>query len=365
MIAVCWIADVHHTLFLQPSSIHIWRQSDSASQFRNYYQNDIDFFRPQLHNLYGKDGRQVSEFPLTYYLAGKMARVFGFSEAWLRGLHLFLAMISLFLIWRMGCFLIRDEWLAMLPPLLLLTSPLFFYYAVNFLPNVPAIAMALIGWFFVFSLLKEGNWINWFWATSFMALAAIIRPSEGIHFVAACLLVGAWFLFGRSGRQYVEIETRKIRWLLPMSILLFSVIVASWIFYAKYFNDLYKNRMSLLGIYPIWGMDKKAILWTWEVLKSIWGPAFASPLISISTVLALLGLLFNKDSYREPLFWATALLFGGTSAYFLLWFNAFTVHDYYLLTTLAFPLFIWTSFFKVYRPKFDKKSWVAILLGVY
>ncbi|MCB0635149.1 MAG: hypothetical protein KDC54_00950 [Lewinella sp.] len=77
----------------------------------------------------------------------------------------------------------------------------------------------------------------------------------------------------------------------------------------------------------------------------------------------MLALLVNKRSYRDPLWLATGLLFGGTTAYFLLWFNAFTMHDYYLLTTLVLPLFVWLSFLRVYRNSLAALKWPAYLIG--
>ena len=58
----------------QPQSHHQWRQSDCLSLALNYYQFELPFLEPQVHNLLAEEGKSVSEFPVLYSVHNSRSR---------------------------------------------------------------------------------------------------------------------------------------------------------------------------------------------------------------------------------------------------------------------------------------------------
>ncbi|MCB0635148.1 MAG: glycosyltransferase family 39 protein [Lewinella sp.] len=372
--ALCFflMAYGHHSVFFKPKSIHAWRQADSASQFRMYYQEDISFWTPRWHSFNnGNDNIATSEFPVTYFVSSRLARWFGYSEAWSRGLHFFLFVLGLFYLFRLGRLLLSNPLWAWFPPLFYLLSPACFYYANNYLPNMPAISLALIGWYFMYRYRLEPSWRHLgLWAGLF-TLAALIKPSEGLHMVVALAFL-SWEYLGAGRPPGVARPWGRLLTALAFFVLVFG----SWVYYVWHDG----NNVSLLGILPLWEGARADNAYTWQVLRELWMPALASWPLWLATALALLALLFHRRGYlfRRPsgdlasvgdweLFrpWrVTMLMLGASAAYFLLWFQAFRMHDYYLLTLTVAPAFVWLSFFRVYEIWFNRGRRVWILLAV-
>ena len=80
-ITLFFIYDFDNISFLRPQSVHQWRQCDCLSQSLNYYQDNNSFWQPQMNYL-GKDdtGKTASDFPLLYFSAAKLWKLFGYHE---------------------------------------------------------------------------------------------------------------------------------------------------------------------------------------------------------------------------------------------------------------------------------------------
>lgn len=333
VLATFLLTDTHRTLFLKPYGTHTWRQSDSASQFRNFYQNGTALWKPQLMNQTGRDGVAVAEFPITYYLAAQGAKIFGYTEAWCRGLHLFLLLVASFCLYLIALRFIEHPLVAVLPALCFLNLPLNYFYGNNFLPNIPAISLVIIGWWFYFRFLYDGRSSAIIGLFFFMSIGALIKASELIHIVAAILSL----LYAKYWRK--EDWPKGGAWGIGLGSLFSIASLAAWVWYAKTTNQAHGNNMSLLGILPIWDMSVVDRSYTWTVMKTIWAPVINSKINWVMTGLLCLGMLWPKV-WRAPAFLPGILLFLGSIAYGLLWYQAFMIHDYYLLTMLVFPYFL-------------------------
>lgn len=63
-------------LFLHPQSLHQWRQTDCLSIALNYYQDGMNFFKPEVHNLFSDKwttGYSAGEFPGIYFLVAMLS----------------------------------------------------------------------------------------------------------------------------------------------------------------------------------------------------------------------------------------------------------------------------------------------------
>ena len=64
--------------FFKPYSVHQWRQADCYSIASNYYENNLPFLEPSIHQIgYSNNGKTISEFPIIYYSVSKLWRLFG------------------------------------------------------------------------------------------------------------------------------------------------------------------------------------------------------------------------------------------------------------------------------------------------
>lgn len=348
------VTDTHRTLFLKPFGTHTWRQSDSASQFRNYYQNGGSLGKPQLMNRTGRDGIAVAEFPITYYVAAKLARVFGYSEAWARGLHWLLFVMAAYCLYLVALRFIDNPLIAIIPALYFFNLPLNYFYANNFLPNMPAISLAVIGWYYYFRYLYDGKSRALLWMFFFMTLAALIKASEAIHLIAAFISL----LFAHFIRK--EKWPKGTAWQVWLGTATGLVALLAWVAYAKATNQAYGNNMSLLGILPYWGMSEVDRQYTWEVvILTIWAPIIAASINWKLIYLLGFGLLWPKV-WRSPLLLPSLLLLGGSFAYGVLWFQAFMIHDYYLLSMLVCPIFFLIMVLGPLDEVLKDKKWLAI-----
>jgi hypothetical protein len=180
-----WIS-AHHsqTLGMRPQGPHQWRQADCLSYTLNFTREEIPFTEPQVHNLGNNGtGKVVSEFPLIYYGVSRIWRVFGVHEWMYRAIVLLLSAGGL-----MGLFYLLREfvsrWWALFIVLLFATSPMHAYYSNNFLSNVPALSLALIGGAAHLRWERTGRW-------GLMLLALLAFTLGGLFKVSALLLYGA------------------------------------------------------------------------------------------------------------------------------------------------------------------------------
>jgi len=180
-----WIS-AHHsqTLGMRPQGPHQWRQADCLSYTLNFTREEIPFTEPQVHNLGNNGtGKVVSEFPLIYYCVSRIWRIFGVHEWMYRAIVLLLSTGGL-----MGLFYLLREfvsrWWALFIVLLFATSPMHAYYSNNFLSNVPALSLALIGGAAHLRWERTGRW-------GLMLLALLAFTLGGLFKVSALLLYGA------------------------------------------------------------------------------------------------------------------------------------------------------------------------------
>lgn len=350
--------DSHHIIWLRPQSVHVWRQTDCVSYALNYYQNNQPFFEPQTQTLWGENGHTTSEFPIIYYIAGKLYHVFGQKEAIIRIINFSLFLLGCTCLWGMCLNLFNNKWLAFVPPLITFTSPYLYYYGLNFLPDVPALSLALVGWFLSFRYFHSKKiWYLYLAAFAF-CLGALLKISAGISFAALLGLVAIDIL---SGKERILKKSHRLQFV----VLSFLVIAInfSWIQFARYYNELNHTTQNLLGLYPIWDAD------AWEIgairkrFGAEWLPVILHPFTwGWAGMLALL-LLWKWKRLDFHIGVITALTVAGSVVYSLLWFRAYYHHDYYMINPfigIVWILVAACSIIDKAEPGFRK--WFALLI---
>ena len=112
-VAFAFIYQFDDILFMRPQSVHQWRQCDCLSFALNYYNEDVNFFTPQLHFLAGDGtGKTVSDCPLIYYSVAQLWKVFGYHEFIYRLLVLIICFVGLLLLMRVIEDILKDSFIA-------------------------------------------------------------------------------------------------------------------------------------------------------------------------------------------------------------------------------------------------------------
>ena len=334
-VCVFFVLGLHLIYPLRPQSVHQWRQCDSASYSLNYFEQETGFFFPQAMNLAGFKGHMVSEFPLLYWITGKLYGVFGFHEGIARFVTYFVFLLGLWAVFELGLRLFKNKGNAFLPVLLIYSSPCVVYYAFNFLPNIPAFSLSLVAWLFFFRYLDKRDVRDFLICSGIATLASLLKPIEVFNYlIMLALLVLEYFtLFGFSYNEQSSVDKKKILFY-AISLL---VVNYAWIDYARAYADAFGNHANLLGILPIWRMDAENIAQTCKaigrdwVYQFFWTPAY----LAFGASLVLFGVFFNKVNK----YLAFSIIFSiiSQAVYAILFFETFRVHDYYMLNIFIIP----------------------------
>jgi 4-amino-4-deoxy-L-arabinose transferase-like glycosyltransferase len=152
---------------------HSWRQATGLMVARNYFEGNTSFFYPMVDETNGGTGIIGMEFPIMYYIQGKLAYLFGFHVAIGRlinvivssfGVAYFYALIRRFAI----------EKTAFYATLLLMIS-CFFMYSRKVMPDTEAIAFYIIGIYYYFIALTRANLKDIGLAFFFLSLGLLVK----------------------------------------------------------------------------------------------------------------------------------------------------------------------------------------------
>jgi 4-amino-4-deoxy-L-arabinose transferase-like glycosyltransferase len=297
----------------------------------NYYQDNNNFFAPAVHHL-GRDGtgKTVSDFPVIYFTVAQFWKLFGQQEFILRGINLLIFFVGLISLFRVLETVLKDSFIAMSAVALLFTSPILIYYANNFLMDVPAFSIALIGLYFFtkFYYTKKNKYLVIF--AVFYALAGLLKISSMIGFIAISIL----FILEALGVKLKE-NGRIFSEPLKQSLVFAGVymLLFTWYIYARSYNEKYNAGNFLLGILPFWDFNYAQIT---EILNSVtehikW--SYFRRETQVLYVLMLIFILINHRKTNRILLYTTILIVLGFAGFIILFFQALA-HDYYVTNML-------------------------------
>ncbi len=308
-----------------PRTTHIFRQSDCLAYTKTYYRNDLPFLQPATYNLIGKEGRVVSEFPVLYYLSAKICKVVGYHLWVIRGVTFLCYIVGLLYLFGIARIWLRSFLLPAFVVVTLGASPFYFFYAVNFLPNVPAISFSLAGLYHWLRYNDREKMLHLVVGAFFFALALLLKPTDGglipLTFLGAILFTNA--------RKAVS-SSHRFR--LLVAFVGAGGVMVWWILFVRAYNAENGNNINLQGIYPMWEMGR------WEIYETLrfrlldQGPkCFHSVpmlLLLVGFVFVFLAKLKKMDLLLRNFL---LMLVSGAVVYGVLWFKAFMIHDYYQL----------------------------------
>ena len=324
-----------------PYSIHMWRQSDCLSWAKNYLEDGFQFFKPAVHwTKIDHNDRTVGEFPILFYLVSLLWGVFGEHAFIFRLVNLLIVYLGLFYVFKFTWDVTSSSFWALFTPVFLFTSPVLVYYGNNFIVNAPSFGLALVAFYQYWKYIQTGKVKFLIISCIVYLIAGLLKVPAFISFIAV-LFIQSLSQF-RYFRELVKIPRIGTLWhFVPMTGVI--VVFVTWVLWARQYNHQNITGMFELGIRPIWEVDLYYGLYLGTQLFTLLSPSFLNH-TAIAIVLALFAWVVmhfrNTDNYLAGL---TAVIFIGVLTYIIIFYQGFTVHDYYLTNLLVFiPLVLVT-----------------------
>ena len=358
LIAISFLYNYHQILMYRPYSIHQWRQADCLSITMNYYMEGRNFFEPKIHWLCdGKDGKTISEFPIIYYTVAQLWKVFGHREFIFRLINILIVFTGLFCLFRLLTGILSDAFWAIVITLLLFTSPILVYYTNNFTADAPAFGIALIACLFLWNGFKKQSKIWYYFAFLFFLLAGLIKISSLLSFFVLFIIHIYLVFSGKNEKSWI------FKWYNLIPYLIILTIIVGWYRYAVYYNENNVSGVFLTGIYPIWELDATEIKNNWQFLQNNLLPAYFNKIALYINLALFISLFFFIKKLNKLFFTYSLLIFSGVVAYCILFYKAFTVHDYYLTNMLVFfplPIITMLEMLRHHYPKLYQSIYLKI-----
>lgn len=163
-----------HVFKLDLIGYHVWRQTQTQTVIYNFNFSDNSIFHPQRFDLSKGSTELLYEFPLYQWLIAQVNQVIGYSV-----LHSRLITFNIFILFLIGFYRLLKNFvsseLALITNSLLCFSPLLYYYCVNPLPDIMALAIATWSLLVFFLFLKSPKLIFFVGFALLIVLAGLVK----------------------------------------------------------------------------------------------------------------------------------------------------------------------------------------------
>ena len=233
-----------HLTFLDmpPKSMHLWRQANTLSMTRNFFEEGMDPFKPRVDNRFNTDGITGSQFPSFEIVLAKIYQYTG-EQYWVqRSYCLLLHLFGIFGIFLLAKQLTSNRLVANLAAWTYAWSPMLFYYAITALPDNMALPTSILGlyfflrWFDTWVVKDSKSTIEMLLCLFFVVIAGLTK----IQYLALCFFIVA----------FVWLQREKLKSFHWMGFVVFGIIVSSicisWYVYADLL--IQKSGLSDIGL---------------------------------------------------------------------------------------------------------------------
>jgi hypothetical protein len=309
--------------------VHLWRQSQTEINIQNFYRHDFNIMNPRNNRFNDGDNIMRFEFPIMQWLVAGAHKAFGES--------IIITRISMFIFSILGVlgvyFLLKWLWddkiVALLGAWAFNFSPVFYYYAVNPLPDVFALSSAIWAIAFFFLYLKTAQKRAVVLSAFFLLLATLAK----LPYIVFGSMVGIYaiqrLIKGRFSalKEVILVSLIFILFIIP-ALLWYSWVIPTW-GNNGVLKGVFDNQIPLsktLAIYQFHAFD---------LLPRLLMNYAAVPFFFV----ALFFMVKNK-AFKHAKWGILAALGLSVIIYFFYESNMIdAIHDYYMLPFLP-PLFI-------------------------
>ena len=324
----------------RPSSIHMSAQCQRASIALNYYRTDMNFFKPKIQRYIKGEGITGVEFPIIYYSAAIMYKLFGFNELYLRSISLILFSLGIFCFYLMADKFIKNSVISFMMVIAASLSPVLLFYTPNFMPDAPSMGLQLMSWYFFFRYVNsnKNTHLNLFVFIGVMA-ALIKAISAMVFIVVICLVVlDKLKLFKTDQKNYFFDAPLKV----VARITLGFVSIIAWYAYASWLSVHYEYESFALKPLMVddWNVAKEIFV----TIKNLWVNHYFAKEAYIVFGIAIAFVLILAKYANRVLFSITILYLLGSACYVYLFMYQFKWHDYYIIAILPLVFFTMLTF---------------------
>ncbi|HEY8403828.1 MAG TPA: hypothetical protein VIK71_04390 [Flavobacteriales bacterium] len=334
LLVVFFLSGYHEIINSLPRGLHFIRQTDSLSFTDNYYLNGYPFFEPHVFNLASHEGRAACEFPILYYLSAKLFGIFGYHYWIPRGLNLIVFSTGILSFNALSKRITGQFFLSLISTLILVSSTIVLYYGANFLVDIAALGLVLIGLNLHHYGSVNGKTISLWGAYVSFILGALLKVTFAIVPIALIICLLLEKLYPQTFHFHASNKGNA-----RLNFLLFGLLillVGGWYLYSKYYNSTYGDTYFLTSIVPYWALDTTQREEVFEAITNYWRTRYYYPQVVQLLVLGILtSIVFHKklSAYILRLF---IIGFLGLMCYLVLFFGQFKDHDYYFLPFVPF-----------------------------
>ncbi len=344
-----------------PSNIHAWAQADRYALSLCFLENGFDLFHPCTFHynlqfpakipLVIEDGITAVDFPLNEYLIALIMKITGnTSPAIFRLYILIYSLIGLLYLFKLSYLFSKSTFYSYVVVCFALSSPVFFYYQISFLPSIPSLASLFIGLYYFFRYKNTSVNSNLFLALLFLTLAALYRLPFVIFLFSIILI---------QLRNFAT--TKKIVWQ-ECFIYIFSIsIVASYFCFNSFLRYKY-GSIFLGGILP--ASSPSQFIEFLLTSMNTWGTHYFTIYHYLLLLFLVVCFLFSiKAPHNKPLYFSFILFVFlsalGVSFYSVLMIQQFQNHDYYFLDTF-YPILLFVALVFISTINFKQKRQILI-----
>ncbi|MCB9262770.1 MAG: glycosyltransferase family 39 protein [Flavobacteriales bacterium] len=332
-----------------PRGLHNWAQADRYSVAKMYETNG-NFFEPRTHNLMTDDGRCGLEFPIIQYLSGRLSHFTNIPLTAVYRLFSFLLLFGGFLFFASQFTLLAEFGVAMS----LLFSPVLFFYGFNFNPDTSGLALVLFSLAFVLKFEKTGTPKHVYFSILLAALAALIKTSCGVYFIA---LTGAYGLYLIEQKKHFDLLK------LTATFVALTAVIALYDYF--YFHKFNKDNWSIVFMSSSQPVKNKAdLIGVWKAIKFWFGQYITWSQAAIICITFLFGFSMKqkkKTAILGKLLWIFAL---GLIGFLKMMGKQFIDHDYYYISTFV-PLAAILISFVIYQTQSFSINKNYVTLGIW
>lgn len=296
--------------------MHSWRQTDTASMARNYYEQGTNFFYPQIDWGGNTAGYVECEFPLYPYLMALLYYVVGFSEMWGRLFSIMLSLVGIYYLYRLVRDLIDSE-TALWSSFFAAVLPLNVFFGRAFMPEPAMLTSSIIGIYYFYRWTVDDKFLSLSLSAVFTTLACLLKLPT--LYLGIPLIYLAWLKYGK--RAFVNYQL----WIFAIFVL---TCVSAWYYHA---HHILLNGGLTFGIWEYgsdkwgnWNLLLTLEFWNGVLFQSLAEKHFTWPIF----IVFIFGLFLTRHSLKERFFdfWLLAIIF-----YFVIVARGNYVHSYYQL----------------------------------
>ncbi len=324
---------------MAPQSTDMWRQSDCLSIAINYLQQGFHFFKPQVHNLFSQQGYAAGEFPLIYFTAALLFKLFGIKYYLFKGLNLLIFYTGIYFLFKLSMAFTKNIFLSFLIPVFYFCTPVIFFYANNYLSDVPAISFNIIAMFYFHQYVSNHKAKHLYIAVFCFTLAGLLKASAAILFFAVfSAILYEVFIEKKESALKTFLTQKKVQ--LFTGFIVGFLLIILWYRYAIWFNQqngtIFFGTKAMKG-WPLWEI-------TYQQFKTTLNSYYLITLDILSRknfflfIITLIFLVFNRK--KLPGFWFRIWLFLsiGLILFCCYFFRGFEEQGYYLVNLVILPL---------------------------